>query len=122
MLLALLQVDLDCLSETYRAEQRDYYLSTSAWAEVHPAQLLGPGVLIKSYDLNTVTLQELQVWMEQREGRGTRNISPSYVFAVNRPLTRGHPLRGVSVEPVGAVSGLIHINHTVMGVSRGPQS
>jgi protein arginine N-methyltransferase 1 len=55
------QVDLDCLSEAYRAEQRDYYLNTSAWAEVHPAQLLGPGTLIKSYDLNKVTLDELKV-------------------------------------------------------------
>jgi hypothetical protein len=55
------KVDLDCLSDSYRTEQREYYLNTSAWAEVHPAQLLGPGTLIKSYDLNTVTLEELQV-------------------------------------------------------------
>lgn len=55
------QVDLDCLSDAYRTEQREYYLNTSAWAEVHPVQLLGPGVLLKSYDLNTVTLEELKV-------------------------------------------------------------
>jgi protein arginine N-methyltransferase 1 len=55
------KVDLDCLSDSYRTEQREYYLNTSAWAEVHPMQLLGPGTLIKSYDLNTVTLEELQV-------------------------------------------------------------
>lgn len=54
------QVDLDCLSDAYRTEQREYYMNTSAWAEVHPAQLLGPGVLLKSYDLNTVTLDELK--------------------------------------------------------------
>lgn len=58
---ASVQVDLDCLSEAYRTEQREYYLNTSAWAEVHPAQLLGPGTLIKSYDLNKVTLDELKV-------------------------------------------------------------
>lgn len=62
------QVDLDCLSDAYRSEQRDYYLNTSAWAEVHPAQLLGPGTLIKSYDLNKVTLDELKV------GEGEGNV------------------------------------------------
>lgn len=69
----LSQVDLDCLSDAYRTEQREYYMNTSAWAEVHPAQLLGPGVLLKSYDLNTVTLEELKVggcvW-GRRPGRG----------------------------------------------------
>lgn len=65
-----LQVDLDCLSDSYRDEQREYYLSTSAWAEVHPAQLLGPGVLIKSYDLNKVTLEELQVSVHTHKGVG----------------------------------------------------
>jgi protein arginine N-methyltransferase 1 len=49
------------LSDAYRTEQREYYMNTSAWAEVHPAQLLGPGTLIKSYDLNKVTLDELKV-------------------------------------------------------------
>lgn len=67
------QVDLDCLSDAYRTEQREYYLNTSAWAEVHPAQLLGPGVLLKSYDLNTVTLEELKVGVwGRRPGRGGR--------------------------------------------------
>jgi hypothetical protein len=61
MYMYMWQVDLDCLSEAYRSEQRDYYLNTSAWAEVHPAQLLGPGTLVKSYDLNKVTLDELKV-------------------------------------------------------------
>lgn len=55
------QVDLDVLSESYRCEQKEYYLNTSAWADVHPSQLLGPGVCFKKYDLLTITIDELKV-------------------------------------------------------------
>ena len=55
------QVDLDCLSDSFRTEQREYYLSTAQWADVHPSQLLGPGSPFKSYDLNKVTVEELKV-------------------------------------------------------------
>ncbi|KAI8474745.1 MAG: S-adenosyl-L-methionine-dependent methyltransferase [Monoraphidium minutum] len=54
------QVDLDCLSNDFRKEQRDYYLSTAQWCDVHPSQLLGPGTPFKTYDLNKVTLEELK--------------------------------------------------------------
>eukprot|EP00775_Hariotina_reticulata_P000191 gene191-383_t len=54
------QVDLDVLSESYRTEQKEYYLSTSAWADVHPSQLLGPGICFKKYDLLTITIDELK--------------------------------------------------------------
>lgn len=52
---------MDCLSEAYRTEQKEYYMNTSAWGNVHPTQLLGPGVCFKKYDLLTVTLDELKV-------------------------------------------------------------
>eukprot|EP00878_Enallax_costatus_P026512 GHUV01028454.1.p1 GENE.GHUV01028454.1~~GHUV01028454.1.p1 ORF type:complete len:243 (+),score=56.64 GHUV01028454.1:127-855(+) len=55
-----LQVDLDCLSEAFRTEQKEYYLNTSAWGNVHPTQLLGPGVAFKKYDLLNVTLEQLK--------------------------------------------------------------
>lgn len=58
---AFAQVDLDCLSDAYRKEQHDYYLNTSAWGNVHPSQLMGPGVCFKKFDLLTVTLDELKV-------------------------------------------------------------
>eukprot|EP00878_Enallax_costatus_P003929 GHUV01004149.1.p1 GENE.GHUV01004149.1~~GHUV01004149.1.p1 ORF type:complete len:319 (+),score=88.94 GHUV01004149.1:106-957(+) len=54
------QVDLDCLSEAFRTEQKEYYLNTSAWGNVHPTQLLGPGVAFKKYDLLNVTLEQLK--------------------------------------------------------------
>ncbi|KAF6257552.1 protein arginine N-methyltransferase [Scenedesmus sp. NREL 46B-D3] len=54
------QVDLDCLSEAYRSEQKEYYMSTSAWGNVHPSQLMGPGACFKKYDLHTVTIDELK--------------------------------------------------------------
>eukprot|EP00882_Tetradesmus_deserticola_P026662 GHRQ01029430.1.p1 GENE.GHRQ01029430.1~~GHRQ01029430.1.p1 ORF type:complete len:489 (+),score=148.86 GHRQ01029430.1:167-1633(+) len=54
------QVDLDCLSEAYRSEQKEYYMSTSAWGNVHPSQLMGPGACFKKYDLHSVTIDELK--------------------------------------------------------------
>jgi len=39
-------VDLRCLSEPFRQEQREYFLRTAAWADVHPSQLMGPGVAL----------------------------------------------------------------------------
>lgn len=40
-------VDLRCLSESYREEQREYFLRTAAWADVHPSQMMGPGVALR---------------------------------------------------------------------------
>jgi protein arginine N-methyltransferase 1 len=40
-------VDLRCLTEPFREEQREYFLRTAAWADVHPSQLMGPGVALK---------------------------------------------------------------------------
>ena len=47
------QVDLDCLSESYRKEQKDYFVHTSQWTDTHPQQLLGPPSCFKRYDLHT---------------------------------------------------------------------
>lgn len=52
-------VNLDCLSDEFRQEQQEYFMSTSAWADVHPSQLLGPPACFKRYDLLTVTLDEI---------------------------------------------------------------
>ena len=52
-------VDMSCLDERYRREQKEYYLETSAWADVHPSQMLGPPATIKEYDLLAVTLEEI---------------------------------------------------------------
>ncbi len=52
-------VDMGCLDNSYRREQKEYYLETSAWADIHPSQLLGPACCFKEYDLLHVTLDEL---------------------------------------------------------------
>ena len=53
-------VSLDCLSDDYRKEQKDYFLQTSAWVDVHPSLMLGPASCFKQYDLLKVTKEELQ--------------------------------------------------------------
>ncbi len=52
-------VNLDCLNDEFRQEQQEYFMNTSAWADIHPSQLLGPPACFKHYDLLTVTLQEI---------------------------------------------------------------
>ena len=52
-------VDMSCLDNCYRREQKEYYLETSAWADIHPSQLLGPVCCFKEYDLLHITLEEL---------------------------------------------------------------
>lgn len=47
-------VDLGCLSDAYKEEQRDYYVNTAIWSEVHPSQMVGSPGVFKSYDLNKV--------------------------------------------------------------------
>ena len=53
-------VDMTCLNSHFQDEQRQYYLATSAWADVHPSQLQGPAACIRTYDLGTLTQQELE--------------------------------------------------------------
>ena len=52
-------VNLESLNDEFRQEQQDYFMSTSAWADIHPSQLLGPPACFKLYDLLTVTLEEI---------------------------------------------------------------
>jgi hypothetical protein len=44
-------------------------MSTSAWGNVHPSQLMGPGVCFKKYDLHKVTIDELKVGVAETAGR-----------------------------------------------------
>ena len=59
-------VRMDCLSDHFHNEQRDYYLQTSAWVDTHPSQMLGPASCFKRYDLATVTLEELSAPLKVR--------------------------------------------------------
>jgi len=53
-------VDLSVLTDDFASEQRDYYLATSAWGDVHPSQLVGVAAPFHTYDLHKVTLDELR--------------------------------------------------------------
>lgn len=59
-------VSMDCLSDHFRSEQKDYYLQTSAWTDTHPSQMLGPACCFKYYDLHTVTLEEIAAPLQVR--------------------------------------------------------
>ncbi len=51
---------MSALSDAFVAEQTSYYLQTSLWADVAPGQLLGPPVVLASYDLNTISVEDIQ--------------------------------------------------------------
>lgn len=53
-------VDVGCLGDAYRDEQRTYYLKTAAWADVPPADLLGPPCVGAEFDLHTCTRAEVE--------------------------------------------------------------
>ncbi len=100
-------VDMSCLSESYRKEQRDYYLRTAQWVDVHPSQLVGTPVPFASMDLLKTTVEELKV-LAMPPGAGWG--SPGGVVAVRSAwLAAWHhlPLRphSCSVVPRLAAGG-----------------
>lgn len=52
-------VDMGALSTAFKAEQTQYYLQTSLWSDISPSQLLGPPVVLASYDLNAITVEDI---------------------------------------------------------------
>jgi len=59
-------VDVTCLTDDYGKEQRDYFLGTAQWTDVHPEQLMGRPHRFKSYDLKVLTLEELRAPLKER--------------------------------------------------------
>lgn len=73
-----------------RKEQSEYYQQTTSWADVHPSQMIGPPACFKTFDLLTVTVEELKAPLKVggvlvngvgREGgwaaaRGCRRVLP----------------------------------------------
>jgi type I protein arginine methyltransferase len=53
-------VDMSSLTGSYAEEQRQYFLQTSAWSDISPDQLLGAPAVLATYDLNKVTLADIQ--------------------------------------------------------------
>ncbi|TMW60387.1 hypothetical protein Poli38472_000429 [Pythium oligandrum] len=53
-------VDMSVLGNSYRKEQDQYSLRTSAWAELSPADLIGDEVEIAAWDLKTCTLEDMK--------------------------------------------------------------
>ena len=53
-------VDMRSLTETFEQEQREFFLNTSAWVDVHPSQVLGAPCVLRDFDLHTVTLEEMR--------------------------------------------------------------
>lgn len=53
-------VSFKCLEAAYTTECSDYFYKTALWMDVHPSQLLGSAAVMKTYDLLTVTIADLE--------------------------------------------------------------
>lgn len=49
----------------YEEEQRGYYILSSFWAELDKDQVLGEPVAVRTYDMHTCTLEDVQVISKQ---------------------------------------------------------
>ena len=82
-------VSMDCLSNHFHNEQKDYYLQTSAWVDTHPSLMLGPACCFKQYDLAKVTLEELAAPLQVR---GRLPIAACKALNCNRKSLARHCL------------------------------
>lgn len=45
----------------YEEEQRGYYILSSFWAELNKDQVLGEPAVVRTFDMHTCTLEDVQV-------------------------------------------------------------
>ena len=93
-------VDMGCLNEEYRREQQEYFLETSAWADVHPSQLLGSPACFKRYDLLTVTLEEVAAPLKARH--------PSKPSFAKLACTESFPCMQINLDLHHSPPGCLH--------------
>mmetsp|Transcript_17517 Transcript_17517/g.22842 ORF Transcript_17517/g.22842 Transcript_17517/m.22842 type:complete len:413 (-) Transcript_17517:2157-3395(-) len=53
-------VDAACLRLAYEQEQQEYYMKQAAWIELDPQRLLAPEQLVASFDLYTITPEQVR--------------------------------------------------------------
>jgi protein arginine N-methyltransferase 1 len=53
-------VDMSALTSAFVEEQRQYFLQTSSWVDVQPSQLVGEPAVLCSFDLHSVTIEDIR--------------------------------------------------------------
>jgi type I protein arginine methyltransferase len=48
---------MSVLEGVYEAEQKNYYILSSFWAELQPQQCVGEPAVVKEFDMHTCTLE-----------------------------------------------------------------
>jgi len=116
-------VNLECLSSEYDKEQAQYFLQTSSWVDVHPNQCLGPPTILKEYDLNTCSVDDIKVVDEQFE----LSMEPAESNGPQETQVSGFcgwfdvHFRGSEENPADKLKGKLHMerskeNHRLMNV------
>ena len=53
-------IDLTCMNSEFEDEQKEHYLNSSAWVDIHPTQLLcAKPFTLASFDLNTCSMDDI---------------------------------------------------------------
>lgn len=52
----------------YEEEQRGYYILSSFWAELDKDQVLGEPATVRTFDMHTCTLEDVQVTTNKHPG------------------------------------------------------
>jgi hypothetical protein len=74
---------MDCLTDAFHKEQKEYYLHTAQWMNVHPQQMLGSPSCIKKYDLHTLSLDELKVCLDSGFCMRHQNLNSKKYYPVS---------------------------------------
>ena len=53
-------IDLSCMTGEFEEEQREHYLNTAAWSDVHPSQLMSRPITVAEFDLNKATMDDIE--------------------------------------------------------------
>jgi protein arginine N-methyltransferase 1 len=54
-------IDLSCMNGEYEEEQREHFMNTSAWVDIHPSQLMSQPYTLASFDLNKCSMDDISI-------------------------------------------------------------
>ncbi|CAM9649795.1 unnamed protein product [Chrysoparadoxa australica] len=54
------QVDMGCLEDIYEKEQKEWYIHSCLWTELHPGQVVSQPLSVMALDMHTCTMEDVQ--------------------------------------------------------------
>jgi protein arginine N-methyltransferase 1 len=76
-------VNMSVLEQDFDREQKEYYLLSSRWTELHAEAILADPQIIKEYDMMTCTLEDARGVLESDRNNKSGGPSASFDFDIN---------------------------------------